>query len=913
MSVKTGAKIGVKEKLKDLANKPKDSVADFSELGVDALFVDEAHEFKNLFYATSRTRVAGLGNPTGSKKAFDMFVKTQFIREQNNGRGVFFLTGTPVSNSIAEKYTMMRYLKSDRLKEMGIRHFDQWANMFAKTVSDWEVDPSGTRYRLQSKLEFANLPGLMSLYKEFADVVSTADLMQMAKVRGQVWPIPEVKGNKPTNVVAERSEIQKNFMEWIVYRFDHMPPDPRVDNPLKATGHAMKGALDIRLINSALPDYEGSKVNLAVRNIVEIYERWNAKSGTQLVFCDLSVPKGAASKFRAEIMALKESIKKVEKELSADDGDADRQLRVEQEYVDLTERLGKYSPSELMAADSNFSVYDDVKAKLVSAGIPSAEVAFIHDANTDLQKEQLFDKVRSGRIRVLMGSTSKMGAGMNVQDRLVALHHLDVPWRPSDLEQREGRIVRQGNLFYADAQRTGGTFEVEIFRYATNQTLDTRRWQIIERKAVSISALRSTRPEWGITLGDAGGEATNAAEMKAASSGNPLILEEIKLRQRIKKTEALQSGARSHLYSMERKVKEAVDFENSYEQTIKDYWDNKAFIEAHPKDRTPEGWQVSLNGQIFKAEGLVPVSSASEGGDGDLSKAEEAAGKAAVKSNQKALSLAKSKFAAALRNSSGVESICYRGVDFAVREISTGLVLTPDVGSLERYDTPLQRMVVDGKSDTVSPEGLLVRLDNYLDRIASSAPLLSKWRADRRENLLRSAEVAKKELAASRDYGSELNALRVEHAAVLGALHRANAAQPDAKPDMSLWVEGGGRGGPSRAAADVVAGDPFLAGSRSSLRDPVAQPVSSLFLSALDPRKKVHPQTFGGKICHVGKDWVYQECENGLVKHERKLFDAEPVVGDFYKVSYRRGVGRVEGLISEKEALRLCNARGKRR
>lgn len=786
----------LKEKLKALANKPKDAVVDFSELGVDALFVDEAHEFKNLFYATSRTHVAGLGNPTGSKKAFDMFVKTQFIQSQNNGRGVVFMTGTPVSNSIAEMYTMMRYMNYERLQEMGIKHFDQWANMFAKTTSDWEVDASGTRYRLQSKLEFANLPGLMAFYKDFADVISTSDLKEMAKARGQVWPIPDVKGDKPFNVVADRSEIQTNFMQWIVHRFDNMPSDPRKDNPLKATSDAMKGALDIRLIDPALPDFAGSKVNLAVGNIVEIHRKWSENSGTQLVFCDLSVPKGAASKQRSEIMALRESIKKAETTLAqTDDSNSERKMEIEQQYIHLTEKLQKYSPAELMAADSQFSVYDDVKAKLMAAGVPVSQIAFIHDANTELQKEQLFDKVRSGRVRVLIGSTSKMGAGMNVQDRLVALHHLDVPWRPSDIEQREGRIIRQGNLFYARALKTGGKFEVEIYRYATNQTLDTRRWQIIERKAVSIGALRTDSHEWGTTLEDAMGEATNAAEMKAASSGNPLILAEIKLRQQIKKVEALQKGALSQRFAMERTVTEAESFERTYDQTISDYWDNKAFIETHPKERSPEGWKVALDEQVFRADDLVPVpDKISDKENGAAVRENKAEIKAAEEHNKAALKLAKNNYAVALRNFDNVESVQYRGIYFYVKKNPFGYGLHPDLKSINRYDFTLQRILIDGDSDSLSPEGLLVRMDNYLDKVARSAEMLSAWRSDRRQKLLLSAENAKKELGKSDDYEPELRKLRDEHAAVIKELENVRTNAQTEKPDMSMWIKGKKRG-----------------------------------------------------------------------------------------------------------------------
>jgi N12 class adenine-specific DNA methylase len=770
----------LKEKIKSLAHRPRDHVVDFSELGVDALFVDEAHEFKNLFYATRLTRVAGLGNPAGSKKAFDMFVKTRFIQEQNSGRGVFFLTGTPVSNSIAEMYTMMRYMKYDTLQQMGIKHFDQWANMFAMTSTDWEVDPSGTRYRLQSKLEFANLPGLMSVYKDFADIISTDDLKAMAAERGQVWPIPDIKGNKPLNVVAERSEIQENFMQWIVHRFDNMPKDPRLDNPLKATSDAMKGSLDIRLINPTLPDFEGSKVNLAVRNIVDIYHQWSGRSGTQLVFCDLSVPQGSKSKLQSEVMSLRQSIEKAEQRLEKiDDADSNLKMEVEREYIALSQQLDKISPAELMALNAKFSVYDDMKKKLIGGGVRAAEIAFIHDANTDLQKEQLFDKVRSGTVRVLIGSTSKMGAGMNVQNRLVALHHIDAPWRPSDLEQREGRIIRQGNLFYRQALKKGEKFEVEIYRYATNQTLDTRRWQIIERKATSIATLRLGNYEWGTTLADTTPEVANAAEMKAVSSGNPLILDEIKLRQQIKQTEALKKGARSQRFAMERKIKEAANFDTIFNRIKTNFSENKAHIDKNPKDHSPEGWKISVNDVVFKAEGLVSVPDANASSKDHIRWAE--------RKNIDAFKLAMAGYSNELRNSAKIQTIGYRGVDFFVETTAAGYVLSPNLKSIENYHSSLRHIMVAGE---LSPRGLMVRMDNYLEKVSGMTASLSKDLHERRENLRLSANNAKTELSKIDDFDAELKTLRAQHADVLKKLENNKNTQAALKPDTSLWRTG---------------------------------------------------------------------------------------------------------------------------
>jgi N12 class adenine-specific DNA methylase/predicted RNA methylase len=603
----------LRAKLAELNEANRDAVVDFSQLGVDSLFVDEAHMYKNLYYVTSRQRVSGLGDQKGSKKAFDMFLKSRYLLEHNNDRGVFFMTGTPVSNTIAEMYTMMRYLSYDRMKEMGIRHFDQWANMFANVETVWEVDPSGTRYRQQAVFsEFINVPGMMSIYKDFADVISQQDLIDQAKAQGEVWPIPNVKGGKPKMATVKRSGLQKIFMDYIVSRFDNMPEDPKEDNPLKATGEAMKAALDIRLINPDMPDFEGSKVNESVRNILDTYNRWNDRRGTQLVFCDLSVPKKTRGKRAKEITDLIAEVERLQKAVD-NNTNPEKQDQLEADFEKAAAKLDRISYSERIAVESTFSVYDDIKQKLIAQGIPENEIAFIHDANTDDQKAALFKRVRRGDVRVLIGSTSKMGAGMNVQDRLVALHHLDAPWRPSDLEQREGRIIRQGNIFYKEALDAGdpSQFEVEITRYGTKETLDTRRWQIIERKAKVIGQLRAGAYEWGAGIEDAAGEAANSAEMKAAVSGNPLILEEVQLRQDINTLEAQERSYNNSRFRAQRTVRAA---ENLAENKIGYFEDiDAAAAKVEPRDDSLEGWNAEIDGawpgegydtRTYKAEGL---------------------------------------------------------------------------------------------------------------------------------------------------------------------------------------------------------------------------------------------------------------------------------------------------------------------
>ena len=528
----------LQEKLKALLDtENKDDSLYWNELGIDALFVDEAHEFKNLAYSTSMRNVAGLGDTKGSQKAMDMFMKVRQVLKATGGRNVVFATGTPISNTMAEMYTMQRYLDYDTLQAQGLSHFDAWARMFGEVVTDWELSPSG-KYKMNSRFaKFVNMPELMQRYTSFADVINRDDINRQLAAQGKKLPVPKVAGGKPTNVVVQRSQDQADYIGepvkdaegndtdqyprgTLVWRSENLPkrPEKGADNMLKIMSDARKAALDMRLIDPRYPDHPHSKVNEAADRIKGHYDKWHDDRGTQLVFIDLSTPKNAKAGEAARLRDLAER---------ADNGDED-----------AIAALDKISPDELLALESDFSVYDDLKQKLIARGIPEAEVAFIHDAKTELQKEELFGKVRTGRIRVLLGSTAKMGAGMNVQDRLVALHHLDAPWRPSDLEQREGRIIRQGNRLY-ESDPEG--FEVSIERYATKQTLDSRMWQTIEGKANFIEQVR--KGNTGVReIEDVGGEAANAAEMKAASSGNPLILEEMTLRQRIRRLENERTG-----------------------------------------------------------------------------------------------------------------------------------------------------------------------------------------------------------------------------------------------------------------------------------------------------------------------------------------------------------------------------------
>ena len=544
----------------------KDRSVDFSDLGVDALFVDESHEFKNLAYATTMN-VSGLGNVTGSAKALDLFIKCRYLQREHDGRGVYFMTGTPISNTIAEVYTLQRYMQYEELKEKEIDHFDAWASSFGQITNGWELDATGVNYKLKSRFaSFQNVPELLSMYRTFADVITKKDLDEQANAAGLRPLTPSVKGGAPCNHVVERSIAQSKYMDDIIFRMEHLPKNPKLDNPLKITNDARKAGLDYRLIAPEAEDYEGSKVNAAVERIFSIWQETSADKGTQLVFCDLSTPKGKSGAFeRTSSVPQGESVAEEEP------------VVVEPELVEEEDNDSGEDPT--VAADMDavialssgkFSVYDDLRQKLIDKGIPAEEIAFIHDANTDIRKGKLFSDMQSGRVRILIGSTAKMGAGMNVQKRLVAAHHLDAPWRPSDLEQRNGRIIRQGNLFY---ERDPDNFSVGIYYYATKQTYDARMWQTIEYKAAAIEQFRKGDLLQRV-IDDVQSEAANAAEMKAAASGNPLILMQVKLASDLRKLEALYAQHQRGLHRLRDRLKWLASSPDRLRKAEADYAEN---------------------------------------------------------------------------------------------------------------------------------------------------------------------------------------------------------------------------------------------------------------------------------------------------------------------------------------------------
>ena len=484
----------------------KDDTVTFEQLGVDRLFIDESHYFKNLFLATKMRNVGGIAQ-TEAQKSSDLFMKTQYLDELTGGRGVIFATGTPISNSMVELYTIQRYLQYGMLQEMCLVHFDDWAGNFGETVTAIELSPEGTGYRAKTRFaKFYNLPELMAAFKEVADI-QTADMLKL--------PVP--KANFHTEVMKP-SEIQKEMIKGLAERAEKIHAggvDPHVDNMLRITNDGRKLALDMRLIQPLAPDDPNGKVAVCARNVYRIWEQTKEKRSAQLVFCDLSTP----------------------------------------------------------TTDGSFSVYGDLKKKLMDAGIPEEEIAFIHTADSEAKKKELFSKVRSGQVRVLLGSTAKMGAGTNVQDKLIALHDLDCPWRPSDLQQRLGRIVRQGNE----------NEEVEIYRYVTEGTFDAYLYQLVENKQKFIAQIMTSKAPVRVA-DDVDETALSYSEIKALATGNPLIIEKCNLDMEVARLNMLKASHLNQVYALEelvyRKYPEEI---TRLTERIEGYEQDVALVAAHPK------------------------------------------------------------------------------------------------------------------------------------------------------------------------------------------------------------------------------------------------------------------------------------------------------------------------------------------
>ena len=471
------SKKSVKQKLEKLNDQSrKDDVVTFEELGVDRLFIDESHYYKNLYLYTKMRNVGGIAQ-TEAQKSSDLFMKCRYLDEITGGRGTVFATGTPISNSMVELYTIQRYLQYNTLVKNNLQHFDSWASTFGETVTAVELTPEGTGYRAKTRFaKFYNLPELMAMFKEVADI-KTADMLEL--------PVPDAHFH---NVAVKPSEMQKEMVASLAERAEKVRGggvDSSVDNMLKITNDGRKLALDQRMLNDMLPDFEGSKINACVDNIYRIWEETADKKSAQLVFCDLSTPKN----------------------------------------------------------DGTFSVYNDIRKKLIERGVPESEVRFIHEADTDVKKKELFQKTRKGEVRVLLGSTQKMGAGTNVQDRLIALHDVDCPWRPSDLEQRSGRIIRQGN----------SNPDVDIYRYVTEQTFDAYLYQLVEGKQKFASQIMTSKSPVR-SAEDIDETALSYAEIKMLATGNPYIKEKMDLDIQVQKLKLLKSNFLSEKYALEDKI-----------------------------------------------------------------------------------------------------------------------------------------------------------------------------------------------------------------------------------------------------------------------------------------------------------------------------------------------------------------------
>lgn len=813
----------MKEKLNAIGD--RDKVVSFDELGIDAMFVDEMHEFKNLTYNSTMDRNPGMGNPAGSAKAFDMFVKVRWLFDTFGSKTPFITaTGTPVSNSLVEMFNMQRYMQYPTLKQEGLHVFDAWAKQFGSVENVYEVALSGSGYRQSTRFaKFTNLPALMSLYNSFTDTITLDDLKAQEEAQGKEFPVPLIQGGRPTNIVAKRSPLQAEFMgvpravtnsdgaiqffvdlnqpiqidkndkdkyvakvgESNLGEFETeeearlkvvekaMSPIVSVDpksilgmfgrlkqltseskgkiNALSLTGLANKAGLDFRLINPAAADFPGSKINLAVGNMLDLYKKFAKVKGTQIVFCDMSIPLSAKStyatkarrlyvrddennvdmkrgtmhtvqdleefpffvvergkkegrrfdaydaasgiKLRSDFMSKQEAVDGITA-LLQDQARRDKLVQrreqlgdIAQEDIDAyndeneieTEGIEYFSQADIAGASgaTGFSVYDDIKAKLMANGVPENEIAFIHDYATPTAKDKLFKAVKSGQVRFLLGSTPKLGAGTNVQDRLVGLHHIDAPWKPSDLEQREGRIIRRGNklAFDENGNRIPG-FEVFIGRYATEQTYDTRRWQILEHKARGIEQLRNY--DGSMTeIEDIDGEAANAADMKAAASGDPLILQETQLRNEVKRLERLQSAHADEALALARKARLAKDyFENTGPKKLAEIQQLIDSAKSNPLDKDGNAPTVVDSRKIT-----------------DTKKAAEEIAQVA------------SLVRADLRRNVTVK---YRGIEFEFTlHLGHTLYATTPVGTLGTWTA----------NDTFSGSGFMTRMNNFIDRL----------------------------------------------------------------------------------------------------------------------------------------------------------------------------------------------------
>lgn len=986
-----------KLKLMEAKAGKKDAVVDFADLGVDGMAIDELHEFKNLFFTTQMSRVAGLGNPLGSGKAFDLFVKTRWLKETfGKDAPLIGATGTPISNSLAEMYSMQRYMQYDGLKADGLQHFDAWAKQYGDVQTVYEVAPSGTGYRLSQRFaKFKNLSSLMGAYRSFADVVTLEDLKAQELARGKVFPVPKIQGGKPLNVVAQRSPLQTAFFgvpevvrdeagqpmfeidlskpvaiekkdndKWYVTTghsartFDSeeearfavaagaTTPQMKVDpksivgqfenlreltrqskgkiNALSLTGLANKAGLDFRLIAPGAADFPDSKINQAVRRMVDIHAKWAADKGVQLVFCDLSVPLSAKAKMankekrvfvRDEAgnvthrMGTLHTVKEYEglpyflvpvgkgkgRTFSIFDPvtgqcmkegldskvdayafvtDFVTKIGGAEQWLDMREmsrpiqdeEIDEYRNQKSMGEDgdeadleissqdiegvsgvSGFSVYDDIRAKLIAAGVPEHEIEFIHDHDTPQAKDALFKRVNAGEVRFLLGSTPKMGAGTNVQKRLVALHHIDAPWRPSDLEQREGRIIRRGNMLY---ERDPENFEVEICRYATAQTYDTRRWQLLEHKAAGVDQLR--KYNGASEIDDVASEAANSADMKAAASGNPLILRETQLAAEVRKLHFLERAHRDSEFMLRSRMNSHLGYAENFGPIARD--------------------SLQLM-KVARDEVLAEKASLGQFGGRRLDSKEEV---------QQALA----GIGLDMQEMGAKKALVYKGVRFKFERYWQGSVtwLTPD-----GHETEI---------DKFSPSGMLTRMDNWVEKIEDRI-------ADTELRIEKSAHEATTlagMIGQPFDQAEALAQAIADHGKVRRALIKANSTAA-IKPEEKEWFEAA----VNRQRAELV-GLGF--GEAVAMLDQSATDLSIAEGGVEQAPAGVSVVSTGihvGKVLAMDKGFLVQstETENARVAHRLDLLSVVPALGDRVQIGYGGQRAVVQG-VPEREAVGMA-------
>ncbi|MCK9476213.1 MAG: DEAD/DEAH box helicase family protein [Candidatus Muirbacterium halophilum] len=588
-------------KLDKLVNAiPKDDEIYIDKIGIDFITIDEAHLYKNLQFISKLNNVRGMGNPKGSNKAWDFYIKTQYFNRNFDGKNIALLSGTPISNSLVELYTIGKYINYKDLEKKGILHLDNWIRQFAKVEKTWELSPTG-KHKLVNRLSrYKNLPELMNMYKSTADIITRQQMISDMKLVGKELNIPKLKNNAHTFVINDKNDQQKQFLgepdeygkypkHSLIGRSENItyPLKKGDDNMLSITTDAKKASIDMRLINSELPDSEDNKINQLINKAITKYYEFDYFKGTQLIFSDIGTPKKSNEKERIkylELLAITEDLQSTEE-------------MVEKAYEEI-EKM------DTRSFEINFDIYNNIKANLINKGIPENQIAFIHDYDTQIKQLELFRDVNDGKIRFLLGSTPKLGAGVNVQNRLVALHHLDIPWKPSDLEQREGRIIRQGNLIatmfnqfndslqetdpelkkektrefaqtvenlninidnFIEHHRENKNFEIEIFRYAIKDTLDENLWDIIKKKAEFIEQIKLSCSEREIE-DDNELESMSSAKMKALSSGNPLFLEQLKLNEKLKELDNLKKSYFNNLIRLEDTLHKNLNIIDNYDQ-----------------------------------------------------------------------------------------------------------------------------------------------------------------------------------------------------------------------------------------------------------------------------------------------------------------------------------------------------------